>query len=236
MSNLYVGMYRDVLKNFYEKQRIYNGEIEQNERRFSPEYAKQENEQVKSKQYAAYSEAKKSINEIFEDVKHSLSNACYLDAEALTADRMLLDDSNSFNLTAADVTAMIEKHVNNFTMLRLIQNWIDKHNEPEEGKMFGRFEGIKIPMPADQLDAYRKFAQSALSICDKIYQNQNVMRDPLEIQYYGDESMAGDLLSSIGSGMKLSEFKNKTVPASVAHTFDNVRLTLDSGNGNVFVG
>lgn len=236
MANLYIGQFRDILKMYYEKQKGFNSEIDTNNQRFSPEYAESENAKVREKQAQAYANAKQSINSIFESVRACLANATYLNPESISRDTMaLFDDANSFNLTESDIYAQIEKHEGNFVMLRFIQNWIDRHNTPAEGKMFGKYENIKITMPSDQLEVYRQFAESALSICDKIYTNANIMIDPIEIDHYADERMAGNLLEIIGSGMKLSDYKSQIVPETVKHTFDNVTLTLNKGNGNLYI-
>lgn len=235
MSNIYIGSFKDILKNYYAKQKKLNEEIESNNQRFAPEYADKYNAEVKAKQAQAYSDARQSITDVFEQVKGYLANANFLNVESLTADRLIFADNSGFDLTPEDVKGYVERYQGNFTMLRLIRDWITKHNTPEEGHMFGKYEDIKIVLPADQVDVYRQFADSALHICDKIFTNGNVMRDPLEIEYYADPRMAGELLATVGSGMGLSDYKTHRVPESVKHSFDGVRLATQTGNGNVFV-
>ena len=236
MSNIYIGSFKDILKGYYEKQKKLNEEIESNNQRFAPEYAGKYNAEVKAKQAQAYSDARQSITEVFEQVKGYLANANFLNVESLTADRLIFADGSGFDLTPEDVQGYVERYQDNFTMLRLIRDWITKHNTPEEGHLFGKYEDIKIVLPADQLDVYKKFADSALHITDKIFTNGNIMQSPLEIEYYADPRMAGDMLATVGSGMGLSDYKNHRVPESVKHCFDNVRLVTETTNGNVFVG
>lgn len=235
MSNIYVGSFKDILKGYYEKQKKLNEEIESNNQRFAPEYADKYNAEVKAKQAQAYSDARQSIKDVFEQVRGYLANANFLNVESLTADRLIFADNSGFDLTPEDVKGYVERYQGNYTMLRLIRDWVAKHNKPEEGHLFGKYENIKIVLPSDQVEVYKQFADSALHICDKIFTDGNIMRDPLEIEYYADPRMAGELLATVGSGMELSDYKNHRVPESVKHSFDNVKLTTQADNGNVYV-
>ena len=165
MSNIYIGSFKDILKSYYEKQKKLNEEIESNNQRFAPEYADKYNAEVKAKQAQAYSDARQSITDVFEQVKGYLANANFLNVESLTADRLIFADNSGFDLTPEDVKGYVERYQGNFTMLRLIRDWITKHNVPEEGQM-GRYHDIKIGLPIDKLYTYKQFGDSALNICE----------------------------------------------------------------------
>lgn len=235
MGNIYVGSFRDILKNYYTKQKKLNEEIESNNQRFAPEYADKYNAEVKAKQAQAYSDARQSITDVFEQVKGYLANANFLNVESLTADRLIFADNSGFDLTPEDVKGFVERYQENYTMLRLIRDWIAKHNKPEEGQLFGKYQDIKILLPADQVEVYKKFADSALHICDKIFNAGSLMCDPLEIEYYADPRLAGEMLDTIGSGMGLSDYKNHRVPESAKHCFDDVKLASQENSGNLYV-
>lgn len=234
MKNLYVGQFKDVLKMFYEKQNTLIKEIKANYEKFSPEYAEQENAKVREKQAQAYAHALQSINSIFETVKASLANATFLNPESISQSTLVLfDDANSFNLTEEDIYSQIERHEGNFTMLRFIQNWIDRHNESGNDTLSGKYDSVKINMPYDILMAYKAFADSALSICDTIYTDD--LLNPAKVEYYADENFGESLYKIIGTGMNLSNYQNMIVPETVKHTFDNINLNLVRDNGNIFV-
>ena len=235
MNNIYIGSFKDILKGYYTKQKKLNEEIERNKQRFAPEYADKYNAEVKAKQAQAYNDARQSITDVFEQVRGFLANASFLNVESLTADRLIFADNSGFDLTPEDVRGYVERYQGNYTMLRLIRDWITKHKKPEDGQLFGKYHDIKIVLPADQLQVYKQFADSALRICDRIFTNGNVMSDPLEIECFADPRMAGTLLGAIGSGMELSDYKNHRVPESVKHSFDGVTLATHVDNGNVFV-
>ena len=237
MANIYIGSYKDILKNYYEKQKKLNDEINTNNSTYAPKYADKYNDEVKVRQAQAYNEARQSIQAVFEQVRGYLANASFLNVESLTADRLLFADDSGFDLTPEDVKGYVERYQTNYTMLRLIKDWITKHNTVDEGRLTGKFDDIKITMPSDQLQIYKQFGESALRTIDKIYTNGNVMIDPVEIEYYADPSLAGDLLQTVGSGMGLSDYKTHRVPESAQHCFDNVKLnTTTTTSGNMFVG
>ena len=97
--------------------------------------------------------------------------------------------------------------------------------------MFGKYHDIKIILPADLLETYRKFGNSALSIADRIFTNETSEN---EVNLYADPGFAGDMLDDIGSGMNLSDYDNHEIPEIAKHCFDNVILE-EPGNGNIFV-
>ena len=225
MKNIYVGCFKDYLKIFYEKQKKLNAEIEQNNKIYGPEYAAKANSAVRAKQEQAYLEARQGIASTFEEVKGYLANCNFLNVENLTADRLLFSDNSGFDLTPEDIRYYVERYQNNPTMLRLIRDWITKHNEDD------KFSGIKISLPSDQLNTYKQFADSALGMCDKIYTST---MSSIEVDCWADERFAGDLYAVIGNGMSLSDYKNSRVPESAKHCFDDVKLATQTGNGNTF--
>lgn len=247
MSNIYVGSFKDILKGYYKKQKELNAKIADNNKRFSPEYAEKENKLVREQQGQAYNEAKTSINEVFESVRGLLANANFVNVESLTADRLLFESNSGFDLSADEVQSYIERYEKNFTMLRLIKDWVAKNDTHTKEHPAGKYASIRIVMPVDMVQAYKKFAEGALSICDKIYNNGIIMQDPnysnnaifdadgqvkkekkeypLEIEAYGDEQFASELFAIVGNGMGLSDYKNKRVPDTAQHAFDDIKLT-----------
>ncbi len=250
MANIYVGSFKDVIKGYYKKQKAFNAKIADNNKRFSPEYAEQENKAVKEQQTQAYNEAQASINEVFTTVRGLLANANFINVESLTADRMFFADDSGFDLSAEEVQGFVERYKDNFTMLRLIKDWIAKHDKTTKEHPVGKYASVNIIMPVDMVQAYKKFGEGALAVCDKIYGNGIIMQDldysngsnpnaqgrtekkeyPLEIEYYGDENFARELFAVVGSGMGLSDYRTKRVPDTAKHAFDDIKLTGADAN------
>lgn len=250
MANIYVGSFKDIIKGYYKKQKAFNAKIADNNKRFSPEYAEQENKAVKEQQTQAYNEAQASINEVFTTVRGLLANANFINVESLTADRMFFADDSGFDLSAEEVQGFVERYKDNFTMLRLIKDWIAKHDKTTKEHPVGKYASVNIITPVDMVQAYKKFGEGALAVCDKIYGNGIIMQDldysngsnpnaqgrtekkeyPLEIEYYGDENFARELFAVVGSGMGLSDYRTKRVPDTAKHAFDDIKLTGADAN------
>ena len=250
MANFYVESFKDIIKGYYKKQKAFNAKIADNNKRFSPEYAEKENKAIKEQQTQAYNEAQASINEVFTTVRGLLANANFINVEALTADRMFFADASGFDLSAEEVQGFVERYKDNFTMLRLIKDWIAKHDKTTKEHPAGKYASVIIIMPADMVQAYKKFGEGALDVCDKIYGNGIIMQDldysngsnpnaqgrtekkeyPLEIEYYGDENFARELFAVVGSGMGLSDYRTKRVPDTAKHAFDDIKLTGADAN------
>ena len=250
MANIFVGSFKDIIKGYYKKQKAFNAKIADNNKRFSPEYAEQENKAVKEQQTQAYNEAQASINEVFTTVRGLLANANFINVESLTADRMFFADDSGFDLSAEEVQGFVERYKDNFTMLRLIKDWIAKHDKTTKEHTVGKYASVNIITPVDMVQAYKKFGEGALAVCDKIYGNGIIMQDldysngsnpnaqgrtekkeyPLEIEYYGDENFARELFAVVGSGMGLSDYRTKRVPSTAKHAFDDIKLTGADAN------
>ncbi len=182
-----------------------------------------------------------------------LASANFVNVESLTADRLLFDNNSSFDLSAEEVQSFVERYEGNYVMLRLIKDWVAKNNVPTQENPVGKYAGIRIVLPADMVQVYKKFADSALSLVDKIYNNGIIMQEnvyngivyeakedkqskdgkseyPYEIESFGDENFAHDLFAVIGNGMKLSDYKNNRIPETAKHVFDSVKPTDAEGS------
>lgn len=232
MSNVYIEKYHDALKQYFKKHQSLNKELARINATYQPEYAEPYLAEVKQKQMNALREAQDTINSIFKDVRTKLSSNSFIDVEKLTADRLLFTGDSGFDLTPADVQAYAERYRDNYTMSRLIHDWVVKHNETTQGEPFGRYHDVKITMPEDQILVYKQFGDSALNISDRIFSDEAT---EYEVFNYANENMCGDLMAVIGSGMKLTHNTHR-VPESVQHSYDHISLQSKETNGNVYEG
>ena len=222
--NIYVSQMKDLLKSYYEKQKKYNAQIEENNKRFSREYAEKENEIVRQQQAKEYAHTQAMLNGIFNTARQFLAIASFPNVESLTADRNIFE--SGIDLSVQQVQAFVDRYTKpyNPTMLAYIKSWIDKNNKTEKGQMFGKYDSIKIITPQEQLKVYKQFGDSAISIASKIYHNGNIMIQPLELDSYADESFGANLFSVIGDGMNLSNYRTARVPDSAKELFNDVSL------------
>ncbi len=218
--NIYIGAMQDVMHAYYKKLHEYNKQIADNNARFTAEYAKPENDKILEQKTKAYNEAKQKIIDIFKDVREMLACASFLNVESLTADRLFFEQNSGFSLSVAEVQAYVERYKNNYTMLRLISDWIAKQDKPA-------YSSISIILPKDILNAYKTFADGALSIVEKIHDEGRIMESPIELETFADDNWSHNLYDIVGSGLSLNEYKTKRVPNTAMHTFDDVTLKSD---------
>lgn len=224
MSNIYVGMMRDVCRNYLRKDRATLKEIADNKKKYSADYSAKLNKDAEQLRIQYYNDAKSMIVNIFEDIKKYLTIASFPNVEMLTADRLLFDESNGLKLTVEEVGAFAERYRDNFTMLRIIEAWIENHRVKAENDIsINPFSAVKINLPEDYLKIYKQFAESALSLIDTIYSDSVNFNDKM-LDSYGDEKFGEALFDVIGNGMALNNYKSKKVPESALHKFDDVTL------------
>lgn len=227
MSNTYIDDFKTTVNDFYSKALTLAQAKKSNTERYTAEYAISENAKADEQLASAYSTAKDKINASFENVRELLAISNFPSVEALSGDRIFFEKESKIDLSPAEFSAYIEKHKDNPTMLRIIKKWADeKHSELSDYT-----PSIKrIVLPSDKVTVYKAFAETALSHIESIYANP-LATDKLSVSAYADESFAKELFDVIGSGNELSAFKNKYVPESAKHAFDNVTLSEDK-NGN----
>lgn len=225
MTNLFISMMKDYLNIYYKKQKEFNSKIDNNNKTFSPEYAEKENAKIREQQAKEYKETVADIKNIFDEVKSYLASANFIDVSSLTADRLLFDNNSGFDLSVEEVKAFAERYKDNNTMLRLIKDWVEKHNDITKEHPAGKYADVNIILPSDKIASYQKFGESAISICGKIYNNGLIMQNPLEIEYFDNEEYNKTLFDVIGNGNELKEYKGiKHIPDMARHIFDDVKL------------
>ena len=205
--------------------RAYQAEIDDNNKRFSVEYAKKANEDVKNRARTDYESAKAKINDTYSAVRSLLGNASFLSAESLTADRMFFESGSGFDLTPEDINGFIQRYSGNTTMTRLIRDWVErKKAEATPAGGMSAFSNCKTILPADQLEVYKKFGNSALSVLDSVYSSPDDVTKAT-VDSYANEDFGAPLFAIIGDGLGLSDYKSHRIPEQMSHTFDNMNLS-----------
>lgn len=224
MGNVYVSQYKEALKGFHNRMRAYQAEIDDNNKRFSVEYAKKANEDVENRARTDYESTKAKINDTYSTVRSLLGRGMFLSAESLTADRMFFESNSGFDLTPDDVNGFIERYSGNTTMTRLIRDWVErKKTEGTSAGGVSDFSNCKTILPEDQLEVYKKFGNSALSILDTIYSSPNDMIKAF-VDSFANEDFGAPLFAIIGDGLNLNDYKNRRIPEYMTHYFDSITL------------
>ena len=218
MINIYVSNFKDFLKNFYTKMTEYHAERERISEQYSAEYAKSAVAEIDRKANHDLKETKKKILEMHGSICEMLSVSSIPTVESLTADRLFFDGSAKIELTPEIVKVFVERYSENPTMLALIKTWLDTRHKNDTN-----YISVKscISTPEEKAKIYKEFADSALSLCGKIFSGDT---SELEIASYADPTFAADLYAKIGSGMNLADFRTARVPESAKHLLDDYKI------------
>ena len=218
MTNIYVSNYKDFLKNLFSKMTEYHTERERISAQYSADYAKSALADLDRKANRELKETEKKILEMHNKIVEMLSISSIPTVESLTADRLFFDGSAKVELSPEIVAVFIERYSENPTMLSLIRTWIDTRHKNDTN-----YISVKscISTPEEKAKIYKQFADSALSLCGKIFSGDT---SELEIASYADPTFAADLYAKIGSGMNLADFKNGRVPEQAKHLLDDFKI------------
>lgn len=219
MSNIYLKKYKDILEAYYDRQKELNKQEEDNNKTYAPAVAQMKNREIQEAKAQAYEGAKGLIDTVFKEAKTLLAYGSFINVEDLTADRLIFE--SGFELTAQDIKAYLERYADNYTMKRLIADWVKKQPKPEQ------YGDINFALPSDQLEVYRQFGEKAIYLCNKIFSNG--WSAELGIENFEDETMNRYKLDIIGSGEELAGYKSKRVPDAQTHIFDSVKLDTHLG-------
>lgn len=228
MSNIYVSQMKRVMEKYLEQQRAGNEQILRNRDYYQPEIAEEKNDAIRAKQMQQYASAQNEIGSIFSNVRRYLANANFPNVGYLTADRLLFESGMS--LSPAEIEGFVDRYKTNFTMLRIISDYVKR--QPESLA----WNNIEIHLPTEILQVYKWFAEEALKILHKISVNGLILQDPIEIELFDAESLftVQEKLDVIKDGQGLSDYESADVPESAKHQFDSVLLTAHISQANLF--
>lgn len=217
MTNFYISNYKEFLKKFYTTMTEYHSEGERINAQYTPEHAKSLLADLDRRANHQLKETEKKIREMHNGIIELLSVSSIPTVESLTADRLFFDGSAKIDLTPEIVKVFVERYSENPTMLALIKTWLDTRHKNDTN-----FIAVKscISAPEEKARIYMQFANSALSLCGRIFSGDT---SELEIDSYADPTFAADLYAKIGSGTNLADFKT-AVPESAKHLLDDYKI------------
>lgn len=233
MTNTYVEQFRDILKNYYQKEKSLQSKKTDALKRYSAEYAQKEVSQIQEESNRSYLNYQTMILDIFSDVRGFLAAANYPDPTKIPDYlKELFSVTSPIRLTSVEVQTIIQQYHDNFSVQRMVSDWLQQKRQAGQLKarktnspVIDEFSDCQPISPSDQLMVYKKFADSALDILNKIhYSPQNVSE--YEISSYADESFAQDLFNIVGDGRKLKQYKNAPYYETAKSSYDSVTLNV----------
>ena len=210
MKNIYIEKIKGIMQKFLTAEQERDKKIKQNNGYFSSNVANDMNRKIEAESEADYSNAVSKINDIFKVLRNKIGVMTSLDGNAITADSKLLE--GVFSLKRGDVIKLIQKYQSNYTMLTMIEGYINSNFADD-------FElKALIPSPLQLLEKYRDVFQSAINQLGAIRNNSNT-----NIDDFGTNSA---LIEYLGSGRDIDEIAfNQN-----EHTFDNIFLIREYSN------
>ena len=216
--NIYIENYKEFLKKFYTKMTEYHAERERINAQYTPEHAKSLLADLDRRANRELKETETKIREMHNKICELLSISSVPTVESLTADRLFFDGSAKVELSPEIVKVFVERYSENSTMLALIKTWLDTRHKNDTN-----YISVKscISTPEEKAKIYKQFADSALSLCGKIFSDGS---SQLEIDSFADEHFAADIYAKIGSGMNLADFRTARAPESAKHLLDDYKI------------
>ena len=213
MINLIVSQIKDTIKIFYKSALSIRQEMENNKKTFAPDYARELNVKLSEQLRSKAQRSKDLITEIYSETLKKLSvlsapNSAELDCN----DYWLLSDMN-YNANERDFAIIIDRNKEHFTFLRAIKNIAEDKDI-----------AVRINLPEDMVKVYREFAQSAITLIEKIALAPSVLAT--EIDSFADPDFGKQLYEVIGEGKELDTVNLGNKSELETNSFSNYKLDL----------
>lgn len=200
-----------MVKHFYKSAQAIRQEMENNEKTFAPDYARELNIKLSEQLRSKAQRSKDLVGEILSETLKKLSVlACPNASELDSADYHILTDKN-YIANALDFEIIAHRHKTNFTFLRALKNLSEEKNF-----------GIKIYLPEDMVKAYLEFAQSAINLVEKISLSPSV--SATEIDSFADPDFGKQLFEVVGEGKELDTVSLNGKSELETSRFDSYKL------------
>ncbi len=213
MINKTVSQIKDTIRNFYKTAQAIRKEQEYNKSRYAPDVAREQNSELISKLSDETEKSKNVIAEIYSETLKKLSvlsapNSAELDC----SDYWLLSDMN-YNANERDFAIIIDRHKDRFTFLRAVKTIADDKDI-----------AVRINLPEDKVLVYREFAQSAITLIEKIALAPSVTQS--EVDSFADPDFGKQLYEVIGEGKELDNVSLSNKSELETNSFSNYKLDL----------
>ena len=213
MVNLVISQFKDTIKHFYKSAQAIRQEQEFNKGRYSPDVARELNNELISKLNAETEKSKSLILEIYAETIKKLSvlsapNSAELDSN----DYWLLTDTN-FVPSQRDFEIIIARNREHFTFLRAAKTIAEDKDI-----------AVRINLPEDMVKVYLEFAQSAVTLIEKIAIAPSV--SATEIDSFADPDFGKQLFEVVGEGKELDGVNLSNKSELETNSFSNYKLDL----------
>lgn len=208
-----------IVKGFYKATLAIAAKKEENNDKYSTNVAYEENKKLNAEKESLYNKARERVIANFNEVRELCSIASFPAVENITDDSILFTDKSPIELTTEEIRAYRDKYSNNFTMLRIIKDWLEKAHTG-----FNDYTDIKmtIHLPIEQLREYAENASTALGLLSTINQNAKSVSSAIIDSFCGE--LNKNTMDIIGDGEALQSAKRYNIPEKAKHLMDFIVL------------
>lgn len=220
MENIYTNKIKNIIEEYSQIEKDIAKQIKSNNGFYSQSEAKKQNATLIERSESEYTRAISAINSVFRDVKAKLANCTKLQSTDLVDNQAkhaigFFNGTYPIKLTINDINAFIDEFKSNFTMLRIITDYIDK-NFADDVTVTATLKA-KIPSPRTLCERYKAICQSAINQIGAVHGNPSTT-----VSF----DVVGGTLDIIGSGENISSVSTANPPS----VFDDIFLIREYAN------
>lgn len=163
-----------------------------------------------NKKQLAYKQFVDCINSDFEEIKHMISKANFIDPLVIESPVAKMFCNENVKLSDYELHTFLNKAnaEHNFTMLRVIKQYADRNHII-----------LNINDALNVLDTYKIFYKSALNLAHTILSSETTVSKSL-VDNFADEQFSKPLFNIIGNVL----FPQQSLSDEFAHSFDDITL------------
>lgn len=209
MENRFVNNVKKAIDGFFTKAKRFAEEVNHYERTYAKAVAEQKIAAAKEAFDSEFAALQTIFDRDLSVLKDKVDKWAVLVPGNINEDVQLLE--HDFNLTTDEMQQIADRNRNNYTMLRLLDEYAAAKNAAKDpAKLEGLYEGVTINGPAERKAAYEQLFDGGMALIQTIYNAAADSRtlDALKMQIDSfmnpDDYGPQQLYKVIGSGEELS--------------------------------
>lgn len=220
MENFYINKIKNIVMEYADTEKDIAKQIKSNNGFYSQAEAERQNAVLISRSDSEYQRAISLINSTFKEIRAKLANCTRLQITELSGTEVknaigFFNGQYPVSLTPDDIKNFINDYKNNFTMCRILNDYIDKNFDDDvTTKAMLKAE---LPTPRTLCEKYKSVCQSAINQIGAVHSN------PATVVSF---NVTADTLELLGSANNILTISAVNPP----NTFDDIVLIKEYGN------
>ena len=226
MENIYTTKIKNIIEEYSQIEKNTAEQIKSNNGFYSQSEAKKQNATLIERSESEYTRAISSVNSVFREIRAKLANCTKLQYADLVENQAknslgFFNGTYPVKLTADDINAFIDEFKGNFTMCRIITDYIDK-NFADDVTITATLKA-KIPSPRTLCERYKAICQSAINQIGAVHGNPSASVSFEVIPTALDIIGSGENISSVSTANPPSVLDDIFLIREVGNTFEELK-------------